>query len=62
MGEQPNPWDLLQPQDAMSPVVMKLTKNYVDRRIHGKKIEPMLSFDPETQAEHAKVIEETGED
>ena len=47
---------------AMSPVVMKLTKNYVDRRIHGKKIEPMLSFDPETQAEHAKVIEETGED
>ena len=47
---------------AMSPVVMKLTRNYVDRRLHGKKIEPMLSFDPKTQAEHAKVIEETGED
>jgi AGCS family alanine or glycine:cation symporter len=47
---------------AMSPVVMKLTRNYVDRRLHGKKIEPMLSYDPKTQAEHAKVIEETGED
>ena len=43
-------------------VVAKITKNYVARRLHGEKIEPMLSFDPETQAEHAKVIEETGED
>lgn len=47
---------------AMSPVVMKLTSNYVDRRLHGKKIDPMLSYDPKIQAEEAKAIEETGED
>ncbi len=47
---------------SMSPVVMKLTSNYVSRRIKGEKIEPMLSYDPETQAEHAKAIAETGED
>ena len=47
---------------AMSPVVMKLTRNYVARRLHGENIEPMLSFDPDTQAEHAKIIAETGED
>lgn len=38
---------------AMLPVVMKLTKNYVDRRIKHKDVEPMLSFDPTIQAEHA---------
>ena len=47
---------------AMSPVVMKLTSNYVNRRLHGKKIDPMLSYDPKIQAEEAKAIEETGED
>ena len=47
---------------AMSPVVMKLTSNYVARRIKGEKVEPMLSYDPEIQAENAKVIAETGED
>ena len=47
---------------AMSPVVMKLTSNYVARRIKGEKVEPMLSYDPEIQAENAKAITETGED
>ena len=48
---------------AMSPLVMKLTKNYVDRRIKGKKdVKPVLSYDPEIQEENAKAIEETGED
>ena len=47
---------------AMSPVVMKLTKNYVARRIHGKDIEPMLSYDPEIQKENSKIIKETQED
>lgn len=42
---------------AMLPVVIKLTKNYVDRRIKHKDIEPMLSFDPAIQAEHAKDVE-----
>ena len=47
---------------ALSPLVMKLTKNYVDRRIKGMDIEPMLSHFPDIQAEHAQKIRETGED
>ena len=47
---------------AMSPVVMKLTRNYVDRRLHGKDIEPMLSFDQKIQEENTKIIKETQED
>lgn len=47
---------------ALSPLVVKLTKNYVDRRIKGKDIEPMLSYFPEIQEEHARRIRETGED
>lgn len=43
---------------ACLPVVIKLTKNYVDRRIKHKDVEPMLSFDPAIQAEHAKDVEE----
>lgn len=42
---------------ALLPVVMKITKNYIDRRIKHKDIEPVLSFDPEIQAEHAKDVE-----
>lgn len=42
---------------AMLPVVIKITKNYVDRRIKHKNVEPMLSFDPDIQAEHAKDVE-----
>jgi len=47
---------------ALSPLVMKLTRNYVQRRLKGEKVEPMLSYDPEIQKENAKAIEETGED
>ena len=47
---------------SLSPLVMKLTANYVRRRIKGEDIEPMLSFDPEIQKENAKVIKETGEE
>ena len=47
---------------ALSPLVMKLTKNYVDRRIKGKDVKPMLSHFPDIQAEHEKKIAETGED
>ena len=47
---------------AMSPLVMRLTNNYVRRRIHGEKLEPMLSYDSAIQAENARVILETGED
>lgn len=44
---------------ALSPVVMKITKNYVDRRIHGKKEEPMLSAFPEIQRMQARALDES---
>ena len=42
---------------VLSPVVMKCTKNYVDRRIKGKKIKPMLSMFPDIQAEQEKGLD-----
>ena len=44
---------------AMSPLVMKLTNNYVDRKIKGKKdVKPLLSYDPAIQAENEKALAE----
>lgn len=43
---------------SMLPVVIKLTKNYVDRRVKHKEVEPMLSYDAAIQAENAKDVEE----
>lgn len=44
---------------AMSPLVMKLTSNYVDRKIKGKKdVKPLLSYDPAVQAENEKALAE----
>lgn len=42
---------------ACLPMVVKITRNYVDRRIKMLDVEPMLSFDPAIQAEHAKDVE-----
>jgi len=42
----------------LSPLVVKLTKNYLDRRVKGKDIEPILSFDKDIQEEHAKLVKE----
>ena len=36
---------------TLSPVVVLLTKNYIDRRINGKDVKPMLNYDPRVQAE-----------
>jgi len=47
---------------SLSPLVMKLTKNYVDRRLKGKDVKPMLSHFPEIEAENEQIIKETGED
>ncbi len=41
---------------ALSPIVMKITKNYVDRKIRKKNVEPVLSAIPEIQAENAAAI------
>ncbi len=35
---------------VLFPLVMKITKNYVDRHLRGKDVSPLLSYDPETQA------------
>ena len=41
---------------VLSPLVMKCTKNYVDRRLHGKKIRPMLSMFPDIQQMQEEAI------
>ncbi len=43
---------------ALLPLVLKITKNYVDRKIKNKKVAPMLSYDPELQAEAEKNLDE----
>ena len=43
---------------VLFPLVMKITKNYVDRRILKKDVKPVLSYDPEIEAETAKHLDE----
>ncbi len=46
---------------ALCGLVHRITANYVDRRIRHKEVKPLLSFDPELQAE-AEAALERGED
>ena len=39
---------------TLLPLVMKITKNYVDRKIKHKDVPPILSYDPALQAEPAQ--------
>ena len=41
---------------ALTPLVVKITRNYVARKIKGEDIEPILSYDPQIQAEFAKAV------
>ena len=41
---------------ALSGLVMKITRNYVDRRIRGKDVKPMLSAFPDIQAEQEAAL------
>ncbi len=41
---------------SLSPLVIKITNNYVDRKIKGKLIEPILSYDPEIQKQYAPAV------
>ena len=41
---------------VLVPLVMKITKNYVDRKVKGKDVEPIVSYDPEIQAADAEAI------
>lgn len=43
---------------VMLPMVIKITKNYVNRKIKGKDEEPVLSFDPEIQKMQAEALSE----
>lgn len=46
---------------VMSGLVMKITKNYIDRKKKGIKVEPILSYDPAIQAEQIAKMKEDGE-
>ncbi len=41
---------------VMTPLLIRLTRNYIDRRIKGKETEPLLSYDPDIQKEAIKAI------
>jgi AGCS family alanine or glycine:cation symporter len=43
---------------ALLPLVLKITQNYIDRKIGGKDIAPMLSYDADIQKEMEAVPEE----
>ncbi len=43
---------------ALSGLVMKITRNYVDRKIKGKDVKPMLSVFPDVQAEQESSLED----
>ncbi|MCQ2601564.1 MAG: alanine:cation symporter family protein [Treponema sp.] len=42
---------------ALCPLVAKITKNYVDRRLHGLDVKPMLSAFEDVQAEEEKDLD-----
>jgi len=46
---------------SLTPLVVKLTNNYVDRKIKGMDIEPLLSYNPEIQKEHAEAVKNGAE-
>ena len=41
----------------MIPLVVRITKNYVDRRVKNQDVKPLLSYDPNTQAEAEKDLD-----
>ena len=42
---------------ALTPLIVKLTRNYTDRRLKGKNIDPMLSYAPDIQRDAVKAIQ-----
>ncbi|MBQ7972453.1 MAG: alanine:cation symporter family protein [Lachnospiraceae bacterium] len=43
---------------SLSPVLVRITRNYIDRKIKGKNVEPVLSNNPVIQAEMAQAVAE----
>ena len=46
---------------VLSPLVYKCTKNYCDRHLRHKNIQPMLSVYPDIQSKHAKEVKKGSE-
>ena len=42
---------------AQAPLIIKITRNYADRRIKGRNIKPILSYNRDIQAEAEKAIQ-----
>ena len=42
----------------MIPLVVRITKNYVDRKVKNQDIKPLISYDPQIQAEAEKDLDE----
>ena len=43
---------------ALFPLVLKITNNYIDRKIKKKDVKPVLSYDPEIEEQTAKELEQ----
>ncbi len=43
---------------ALFPLVLKITKNYIERKINKKDVAPILSYDPEIQSEIEKELDQ----
>ena len=43
---------------VLCPLVMKITKNYIDRKVKNKDVAPILSYDPEIQADAEAHLDE----
>ena len=43
---------------VLCPLVMKIVKNYIDRKLRKKDVEPILSYDPELQKEAVAALDE----
>ena len=41
---------------SLAPLVHRLTRNYIDRKIHGMDEKPMLSYFPDIQEEHEQKV------
>ncbi len=43
---------------SLTPLVVKITRNYVARKLKGEDVEPVLSYDPGIQAEYAAAVKQ----
>ena len=41
---------------SLTPLTVRLTRNYISRRIKGQDIEPLLSYDPDLQRDAVKAV------